>query len=285
MLQGWAGRSILLGCSGCPVVLETLIGGQASLFAVLIVSAVIVCWRRQKWVLAGAVLALACYKPNVLALFGMACVLYQPRLLRGAIPVALVLTLLCLVTVGLDGVASYAALGSQLAGGAWDIATPLWKVQSLTSWLELVAPGYAKPLAGLLGLLSVVGAVIVWRRFDCDQRRPQLLVLGLLLSINSLFNPYTPIYDLTLVVVAVLVTVQGISELSPKLWQTPGGQGLVYTALITLYFGPHLSQALAKLAGCQFFALGLVAIALWQARLVWRELSGHSPHELAVGPN
>jgi len=58
-----------------PVILETLLGGQASLFACLIVAAVIRLTGRLRWLPAGMVLALAFYKPNVCSFLGLGLVL------------------------------------------------------------------------------------------------------------------------------------------------------------------------------------------------------------------
>ena len=112
LLHGRHRMAAVVTIVGWPVVLETLIGGQASMLAVLIVSGVIVCWQRQRWALAGAVLALALYKPNVLGLFAVGCLLYQPKLLRGALPVAIGLAALSLATVGYEGLLKYSALST-----------------------------------------------------------------------------------------------------------------------------------------------------------------------------
>jgi len=271
VLNGRERKTILIAVAGWPVVLETLIGGQASFFAMLIASAAIVCWQRQRWTLAGAVLALALYKPNVLALFALACLLYRPKMLRGAIPVALGLAALSLATVGFDGLVEYACLGTQLASGTWELETPLWKVHGLASWLAPFASGHEKALSCLIGLLFVVCLVIRWRSVENTDRSTQLLALGLLLAINSLLNAYTPIYDLTLLSLAALLTIESCATNPRCAFGDQAARGIIWAYLLlpVLYFGPHMSQTAAKVTGWQFFPLALAAIAVWQGRLFW----------------
>ena len=44
---------------------------------------------------------------------------------------------------------------------------------------------------------------------------------------------------------------------------------VLYGVLAALYFGPHFSQAIAKLTGLQCFPLLLLLAAIWQARQLW----------------
>ena len=46
--------------------------------------------------------------------------------------------------------------------------------------------------------------------------------------------------------------------------------------IAALYFGPHLSQLIAKPTGLQFFPLLLLGYAVFQARLFWLETHRHS---------
>ena len=269
ILRGLERKTILIAVAGWPVVLETWIGGQASFFAVLIASAVIVCWRRQQWALAGALLALALYKPNVLALFAVAGLLYRPQMLRGAIPAGIALIALSLAIVGFDGLVEYASLSTQLASGAWDVATPYWKVHGLASWMAPFVSGHEKTLSCLIGLLAVVSLVIRWRNSEHADRSIQLLALGLVLTINTLLNPYAPIYDLTLLSLAALLTIESFADRPPGV-EHSRGFAWAYLLLSVLYFGPHLSQAVAKVTGWQFFPLALAAMAVWQVRRFWQ---------------
>jgi len=126
-------RLCYLALFGWPVVLETWIGGQASLFALLIVCAGIVLMQRERYAWAGAVWALAAYKPNVLLLVVIGCILFRPRVLRGLVPVAAIMFALSWWTVGWEGITAYVELTLQLAARPWDVETPFWKVPALRS--------------------------------------------------------------------------------------------------------------------------------------------------------
>ena len=97
-------------------------------------------------------------------------------------------------------------------------------------------------------------------------------MFSLLLIVNSLFNAYTPIYDLALLIPAVLLTAEHLIAEEAKArrgWNT-SAMVWVYLSLAVLFFGPHLSQSVAKLTGCQPFTLALLALTVWQARQFWR---------------
>jgi hypothetical protein len=265
-------RLCYLSLFGWPVVLETWIGGQASLFAFLIVCTGIVLMQRERYAWAGAVWALAAYKPNVLLIVVIGCILFRPRVLQGLIPVGAIMLALTWWAVGWEGIATYIELTLQLAGRPWDVETPFWKVHSIAQWLTLLIGSQARLVALLLGLLATIGIVWRWRRTDNAPRSP--LPYALLISVNALANPYTPIYDLTLLFA-------GLVLMAPTLATTgryPFARHWVawQAAIAAIYFGPHLSQLIAKTTGIQFFPLLLLGYAIFQARLYWLETRTHA---------
>ncbi len=256
---------VYLAFAGWPVALETIIGGQASMFALLLMAATTVLLRHRRYLAAGAVIALAAYKPNVLLLVGVGCVLYRPRTLRGVLPAAALLVALSLAAGGWQGLVDYYRLTTQLAVGSWDVDTPFWKVHSLSSWLGLLVEGRQRLLGLLLGLLAVTGVVWRWRRAEAAGGTPLLISLALLVTINALANAYTPIYDLTLLAAGVLLTAASLGTGEEEPWRRhlPAAQLL----LAILFLGPHMSQSAARLLGVQLFPLALLAAAVWQTRL------------------
>ncbi len=260
-------RLCYLALFGWPVVLETWIGGQASLFALLILCVGIVLMQRERYAWAGAVWALAAYKPNVLLIVVIGCILFRPRVLRGLLPVAAIMFAVTWSTVGWEGIVAYAELTLQLAGRPWDVETPFWKVHGIAQWLTLLIGGQARMVSLLLGLLATIGIVWRWRR--TDNSPTSVLPYALLITVNALANPYTPIYDLTLLAA-------GLVLMAPTLATTgryPFDRHCVawQAAIATFYFGPHLSQLIAKSTGLQFFPLLLLGYAVFQARLFWME--------------
>jgi hypothetical protein len=267
-------QPILWALVGCPLAWETFIGGQASMFAILIVCGGFALVRARRWALAGAVLALAAYKPNVLAFVALGITIRHPRVLRGAIPVAGLVGLLSLVPGGWQGWSDYLALGSQLAVQPWDVATPYWKVHGVTSWLTLLAGENARMCSLAIGAALTVLFVSFWRRYESEDVAATSLAWAALISLNALFNPYTPIYDLSLLMVSGVLTAEGCARRYGL--NVAGRTGFAHALLAILYFGPHLSQAISQASGLQVFPLVLLGISYWQLRNFFRhESAGH----------
>src|SRR6185436_2939235 len=91
-----------------------------------------------------------------------------------------------------------------------------------------------------------------------------------LLVVNALFNPYTPIYDLVLLGPAAVFAVEACMIQQNLGRNLAARAGCVQLALAALFFGPHLSQALAKTVGVQCFPLVLLAIAAGSIALAAR---------------
>jgi len=271
---GWMGRNLkslqaqsywLWGVAGCPVVIETIVGGQSSLIALACVVGTVHFMQLRRFVLAGAILALACYKPNVLALFMVGCVIAHPRLLRGLIPTALMGVVVAISSCGVERLGQYLSLTIELASTTWTLETPMAKVQGLAPFFQAAWPAHGKLLCLLLGLLASVCIAVHWRRKRVDER----LALGLLLAINALFNPYVPIYDLVLLIAALALGAEAS-------WSAVGVDSVSAAARSTttlavsprdfqwlagwLFIGPHLSQGLVPLLGWQVFPIVLVAM-------------------------
>jgi hypothetical protein len=252
---------------GWPVALETLVGGQASLFALLIAVSVYALLRHKRFVLAGAILALAAYKPNVLALVALGCLLRFPRMLRGFLPAAAGIGLLCLVPDGWDGLMQYRELTANLATQAWDVATPLWKVHGLAPWFTLFLGAEGRLACGLAGVAATL-FVAIHAKLVGPAEPIEPIWFATLISLNALFNAYTPIYDLVLLLAAAALTAEHLARRhGPNVGRTVAAAQM---ALAVVGFGPHLSQALAKATGAQAFGIVLTALAVWQASLLLR---------------
>jgi hypothetical protein len=258
------------------VIMETLLGGQASLLALACVTAAVACLRTDRQVTAGACLAVALYKPNVLWLVILGCLLARPRILLGLIPTALGGLVLTMFISGEGPIIDYLWLAVELGSANWSLETPYWKVHGLVPLLQLMGMEHGRLLAVAAGGCLAVGLAFCWRRFKLDDK----LVLGLLLACNSLFNPYVPIYDLVLLAFAALLLAAYAQERSPDIrpWHAQ-------CLLLGLCFGPHLSQMLCKQVGVQLYPLWFITLAGWFLLKVspfqtrpdaWREYS-HAP--------
>ena len=264
-------------CAGWPVAWEVLMGGQASMLALAIAVATILLITKDRIILAGAVLALSAYKPNVLAWFVVGIAVRHPRVLIGAIPVLGAFAgVSCLA--GRQRLAEYAQLTLNLTSGTWDVETPFWKAHSFAPCLESVFPGHGRVATILLGFLAATVIALVWRCRDANKSTSaQTFSMAALLLVNALLNPYTPIYDLVLMAPAgwlvakgfyssTATEISGVSATFAQCW------------LAVLFFGPHLSQALARQLGLQLFPFALAAIGisvLFSTQMVVRRVGGN----------
>ena len=265
-------ESLFFPLLSCPLVFESVIGGQGSLFAFLIVSAAIALMTRRQHAWAGAVLALSLYKPNVLFFVVIGCCSFRPRVLVGLIPAALGMLGLTWYWVGTDGIWAFVNLSTSLASSQWSVETPYWKVHGLTPLLAFAVADKAKLASVGLGVIATIVVAFKWRSIESSQvtdqtdstaRHASMIPYSLLLTINALGNPYTPIYDLSLLLVGFVVMIPYAMQHYPPSRYAAIWKGLV----LTIWFGPHLSQAISMQTGLQVFALTLLvllAIQFWR---------------------
>lgn len=272
------GSTAGLAVACAPVAVQTIIDGQASLIWFAIAAVSWWCLQRGHQVSAGALLALAACKPNVMLLLAVVLFLRYPRMLWGWIPAGLVMFLTTVAVAGAEPLVAYADLGKQLAWKPWLVETPYWKVQSLLHWTEPVLGSSARRVNMLIGFAAAVCIGGAWRRrlgvFAVDA-----WALCAALVVNALFNPYTPVYDMTLLCLGLLAVCAWAASqnalpecLARRDVQCTGGLVLL---------GPVVSQALAKFAECplQFMPLGLLAAGVyWLAK----PLFGHSPKRCEI---
>jgi hypothetical protein len=237
--------------AGFPLALETLIGGQLSLFALASVVGAACLLRRNRPVAAGVVLGLLCYKPNVALLLVLGCCLRYPKTILGGVLTGGCVLAFTLLVAGGATLAAYVDVAIELAGGRWDIATPAWKVHGLAPWLEQLNPGVGNALALSIGLLFVVAWTTLWR---CRDLGVEVGFAGLIV-LNALFGVYTPIYDLLLLGVAGLLLAEARLRDHHLQWISNRN---VQVGLYLLWFGPHLSQLVATEVGMQFFSGALL---------------------------
>lgn len=263
-MQGeWRHLSLLV-LLGWPVTCETLLGGQSALFSLAILCGTTALAERRCYKSAGAILALAAFKPNVMALFAFAYVLRYPRLLWGLVPVGLALIVASLATVGPSGCEDYLRLGAQLASQTWDFETDAHKVHGLATWLTPIAHGYERPVLLFGGMILAIAVVMLWRRRGND-RATCTSAAALLISLNLLANPYVPIYDLALLAAGWCFSFAAVYD---STGDGPARQRQLWYCGVSgtlLYFGPHASQLLAVAGEPQLFTPCWIAVTAWQA--------------------
>ena len=187
-----------------------------------------------------------------------------PRMIVGATATGSAMLGLTWLIAGGECLAAYVELSQQLALSPWHVETPYWKVQSLLSWTELVVgPSAARRTNLVVGLIAAVLVGLWWRRRGSSPAtNTQALCAALL--INAVCNPYTPVYDLTLLCLGGLACV---GCLTGGAWPGTSSQWLlrrdVVASLSVLLIGPVLSQAIAKASRCdlQLMPICLLGVA------------------------
>jgi len=248
-----------------PIGWEAIIGGQASPIALMIVAGVWCCLVTDRQVLAGAVLALAMYKPNVLAFLVLGCLLARPRMLWGAVGMWGALAVFTVMLVGVQGMSDYIQYGARLATQPWADETPFRKVQSIGSVLAPMAQGYERPVLILIGLCLTVWIAMNWRRHSDNNSAARSVIA--LLFVNYLCNPYVPIYDLLPLIASIGIATAAVdaSRISTAL-----GDRRIQATLLLLFVGPHLSQAFAPSIGFQAFPILFTAAFIYWAVTIWQ---------------
>lgn len=274
LLRRWPGVGgvsagiALLAAAGWPVALEALIGGQASLLACLLLIISVELFRGGRPELAGMVLAILTYKPNLLCLVLFGLIIVRPRLLYGWLPTVVLIWAGATWYLGPETLGAYVRLSQQLALQPWDLETPPAKVHG---WAVALVPIWGSSLRAVVLGFGLLLTLAVGLRHRWDEWRGVdrfAETVALLLAINAGWNLYTPIYDLTLVAISVILFLQSFPRASQGQVAVPAV--LTYLALAAGYFGPHLSQSLSSLIGWQ---ISLIILTGWTAWLFYQRWS------------
>ncbi len=246
----------LLALSSTPFLFETWIGGQMSVVAFFIWVLFFWCLERDWRFLAGFVLALCLFKPTLVALPVLMLVLGRRwRVVGGFAGGGIAMAALSVATVGLDGcrgwIQALAMNGHMVAtaGEAWheakyvDLLAFFHLLLGNQAILESVATIFAALIA-----LSWLG--LAWWRSDGAMNRP---LWAATLCFMLVANPYVPIYDAILIVIAVtLVAANGRAASG---W------------LLALYLVPWVTQSFAEFLHLQLLTLALSGFGIYALQL------------------
>lgn len=245
----------LLALSCTPFLFETWIGGQVSVLAFFVWALFFWCLETHRRFLAGTVLALALFKPTIVAVPALMLLCGRRwRVLGGLIAGGAAMAALSLASVGVDGcrawLATLAMNGRFVAGyrEAWHLA----KYVDLLAFFHLVLPSMAK-LSGAvclalgIGLLSWLG--FVWTR---SGNSLDLHLWAATLCFTLVVNVYAPIYDAVLLVPAIALAKS--ANLPIRAWLT------------ALYLVPWLTQSFAEFLHVQLLTLCIVMFGIWIMR-------------------
>jgi len=260
LMQGPWKSVVWLSAFGSPLILETLISGQASIIAVAVFGIAASLLAKDRPVLAGMVLGLAAYKPNVLAIVLLGVAIRWPRALIGMLITGAALLTLTASTAGLGSIKEYLEVPSRPDALQALSNPPVHKFHGIAASTPFTRTTPYRAGALALALAGLAAAVQSFRKHpDVPGSTPiYLATLGML---QLLGNPYLPVYDLALLFPIAFLFVEGISDrYGPSV-----GSHIVFAhlALALVFFGAHASQAIASSTGWQPFGWLFVPAAGW----------------------
>ncbi len=240
----WSHLGILVCLAFPPFLFYTLINGQPSAFAFFILAYTYFLQKSRQGFLAGIVLSFLSYKPTLLVFVGpMLLITQQWGIFSGLGAGTALLALVSLLWAGVEG---YKGLFNLMRLFAQATNSPV-EVFQTQKYIDIGAAlrlliGPQPTLRLILFLSAFLVISYLWYK-----EGPQALSWSLAIVCGLLFNMYTPIYDCTLLIFAVMLI--GLETLAPWL-------------ICTLYLVPVFTVPVAKLTGIQLYTLVLVALLL-----------------------
>jgi Glycosyltransferase family 87 len=239
----WSNVGLLACLAFPPYLFYSLLNGQPTAFALLILTSSYVLIQRRYKLLGGIVLSLLTYKPTLLLLVG-------PMLLftmqwRALIGLAIGSTMLALISLGWAGFAGCGGfleilfLYSQVLNSPVEVFQTEKYVDVGSALRLLFGPQPTIRLAILL--LGFPLLCFIWYRLG---NRP--LSWSLAIVFGLLFSMYTPIYDCTLLIFALMLF--GMQTISKWL-------------LVLLYLIPAVTVSIASVTRIQLYTILLVILA------------------------
>lgn len=260
--------ALLLAVSFMPFLMECLAGGQTSAVGFFCFAVAITSERHRRQILGGLALSLCLYKPTLLLLtMPMLVVTRRSNMLLGFIIGSLVLTLVSFAAVGWQGISGFINTLISFTDASTSSASGLrsWKYADINSFFRPLLQDYSTLRWMLTGGTLLIGLAVLiktWWLSDRTNRLQQDMVWALTISGTLVLNLYVGIYDVTLVVLSVLLT-------SSVLYQRAvGGQTSLPSSykliLLLLYLVPWISQPVARLTGVQILTLVLASLVAYQ---------------------
>jgi hypothetical protein len=257
----------LLLCSLFFPLWTVLILGQVAIVLLVLFSLTFVCLKRHQDFAAGIFLGLGLFKFPIVLPFALISLLRGKwRLMGGFAAAASILAVLSIIAVGTAGVQSYANLLIDIVRHPDNPA-----YLSMRAWNQMptVKGFFATPLTGRLSnayiavLTVAVSAVLVLfiaRRWRQEDRNPASDSLGVMfaaaLAVSLLVAPHMYAYDLTLMLLAILLVIG-----SPQ-WSQKSVQRTALTSIIAFLYIPFVYILLLRWKAMYTLAPVVAAFAL-----------------------
>ena len=247
-----------------PYLFYSLLNGQPTTFALLILTSSFVLIQRRYTLLAGIVLSLLTYKPTLLVFVGpMLIFTAQWRVLLGLAIGGMTLVLVSFGWAGLEGCLGFLkmlSLYSQVLSSPVEVFQTE-KYVDVNSALRLLF-GPLPAARVIILLLAFPLLCFIWYRLGARPLSWSLaIVFGLLCSM------YTPIYDCTLLIFVVLLV--GIETISKWL-------------LVLLYLVPAFTVSVAGATRIQLYTILLIIFAITLVRAALKASSTLTHRSIGV---
>jgi hypothetical protein len=244
----------LLALSSPMFLLETWIGGQISVIAFLGFALFLDNFRRGRWFVAGLSLAIAAYKPSLIAIPGVMLVIGACwRAVAGVAAGSAIAALLSIATAGIHGCLQWLSalrVFGLLATGA-EASIRRVKYVDFNSFFSILlgpnAVARACAFVAIGGLLAWL-ALAWWKSRDQNKQVLVAATIAIMLAANL----YVPVYDTILLAAAAAIAAQAF-----------GGTKIFRLWVLALYLVPFLTQSFAEFARLQILTPLLAAFGLW----------------------
>ena len=248
--------AVLLALSFAPFIIYCWAWGQLSALGTFFVAMAVYFEKKGKLLLSGCALSLCAYKPTLLlVIVPMMLLTKRFRALFGMAVGGAILGLLSFVMIGWRGIVNYLVLLENFRR---------WKATANTifqTWLYVDFQSFFHPFLANYRALSLVrfaslGAAVALLLYVWLKVSDSSFVWAITITVSTLVNVYTPIYDCSLLVIPALLVAdrlyaQGLLPLHFR---------ILMTALWILPWG---SQALAHWVGIQLYTLVIAVFAFY----------------------
>jgi hypothetical protein len=272
--------AILLAVVFEPFLMESWLGGQLSALGFLCIGLAFYLDQLKRLFLSGLILGLCLYKPTLLLLLlPMLLVARQFWTLAGVGISGIGLAVVSLLAVGKETCLSYvpALLGFTGTTTGTGMERKDWKFVDLNFFFRNL---FGDPtlvgtvLVMLLAAGPLVFLLVAWWRFPRLEEGRRKLIWASTLTWTLVINVYMGIYDVILVVLAVLWTADTLYRTMPVGQRLPPG----FRALVLILFlVSWITQPLAQYTGMQVITVVLFVAAVYPLNLAL------SPKPAALG--
>jgi len=244
----------LLALSSPMFVFETWIGGQISVIAFVAVALFIANFRRGRFFLAGLSLAIAAYKPSLIAIPVLMLIIGRCwRVVAGAAAGTAASAALALMAGGVEACRQWFStvhMFAQLATAA-DVSIRHIKYVDLNSFFLML---FGANVFSRACTFAAVGILLAWlaRAWWKSRAEDRETLIAATLVIMLAANVYVPVYDTIILAAAAALAAHSLrGNKSFQLW------------IVSLYLAAFLTQSFAEFARVQIFTPLVVGFGVW----------------------